>query len=462
MGFRKKQSVTRPDAPQPVARKQAEKLQRRASDLADPVDKQTENNSSARLRRFQRQQIERQMARLRREAVQARRLAEYVENLSRDAAAQQRKRKPVMTDTNIVDPGHAQRLKRRSEDRPASGGGQMSFNPLHPSMELPPEQLIRLLGMESKKTRKVRKTASPAPASAKEHRSKPQQAPAPAETARLESRPERNHQYPDSQPPMFDNSRRNLLVPALLVGVVAGISVSAYLLMSQPVPVAEQKPAVVSSVPAKKPQTAAKQANRKPAAGSKAPAMTIQEQAAWQADIEQENQRLQAAAKQRLAERIRQLEASAAAPPVVENTASQPAPYATPDTSLETAAPEQQQLSIDPPADNTPDTASGYQPGSSYERLLDRSITGTPAATVPVTPEITPDEAPAQAEPLPYAEDEASLFMQNSLEVAEEAVEEEETASEILDTDLPEEMDITESPESQTEILGEDEEPGSF
>ncbi|MDT8386176.1 MAG: hypothetical protein RQ736_01575 [Thiogranum sp.] len=31
---------------------------------------------------------------------------------------------------------------------------QLNFNPIHPSMELPPEQLIRLLGMETKKDRK--------------------------------------------------------------------------------------------------------------------------------------------------------------------------------------------------------------------------------------------------------------------------------------------------------------------
>lgn len=32
---------------------------------------------------------------------------------------------------------------------------QLNFNPIHPSMELPPEQLIRLLGMETKKDRKA-------------------------------------------------------------------------------------------------------------------------------------------------------------------------------------------------------------------------------------------------------------------------------------------------------------------
>lgn len=41
-----------------------------------------------------------------------------------------------------------------SQSGQAPESAQLNFNPLHPSMELPPEQLIRLLGMETKKDRK--------------------------------------------------------------------------------------------------------------------------------------------------------------------------------------------------------------------------------------------------------------------------------------------------------------------
>ncbi|HHJ16322.1 MAG TPA: hypothetical protein ENJ80_06450, partial [Gammaproteobacteria bacterium] len=384
MGFRKKQPVRRPDAPRPVARGHAAKLQRRASDLAESIEEKNETGISARLRRFQRHQVERQMAGLRSEAVQARRLAEHIENLSRDAAAQQRKRKPVMTtDTNIVDPGHAQRLKRRADDRPAPGGSQMSFNPLHPSMELPPEQLIRLLGMESKKTRKVRKSrkaAAPAPAKKAQHQAKPQQAPEPAPAApepaatpRKESHRKRSRQHEDLQPSVFDDKRRNLLIPALVVGVVAGIAVSAYLLWSQPVPVAEQKPVTASTAPAQKQksQTASQPLNRKPAAkpaaSTPAPAMNIQQQAQWQAAIEKEKQRLQADAEQRLAKRIRQLEAAAAAAPEPESTVL-------PAENTQTR-----------PTDYEPATSIQSLPSASFERLLDKPFTtiDTPAAQEP-------------------------------------------------------------------------------
>ena len=77
-----------------------------------------------------------------------------------------------MTESSIFGPGHSQHQKPGIKNKPSAGRGRgaLAFNPLHPSMELPPEQLIRLLGMESKKTRKHMKT----------RRSSKQQKPLPA------------------------------------------------------------------------------------------------------------------------------------------------------------------------------------------------------------------------------------------------------------------------------------------
>lgn len=56
-----------------------------------------------------------------------------------------------MTQSSTIGTEHTQSI-----DSTGSGKVQLSFNPMHPSMELPPEQLIRLLGVETKKTRKAR------------------------------------------------------------------------------------------------------------------------------------------------------------------------------------------------------------------------------------------------------------------------------------------------------------------
>ena len=159
MGIRKRKPIVTParpqQQPQPIDSAYVAEIRRRAEKLTQPVEKQGEYGD--RVRSHQCHQAEQQMAKLRSEAVRARRLAEHIENLSQQTAAYKHKRKRVMTDKTIVDPGHAQRLQRRTGDKPAPSAGQLNFNPVHPSMELPPEQLIRLLGMESKKTRKSRK-----------------------------------------------------------------------------------------------------------------------------------------------------------------------------------------------------------------------------------------------------------------------------------------------------------------
>ncbi|MGD8843623.1 MAG: hypothetical protein PVJ83_09130, partial [Gammaproteobacteria bacterium] len=64
-----------------------------------------------------------------------------------------------MTKTPTLELGQKQQASKGSSNEPRTRGSHMNFNPLHPSMELPPEQLIRLLGMEGKKSRKKSKTA---------------------------------------------------------------------------------------------------------------------------------------------------------------------------------------------------------------------------------------------------------------------------------------------------------------
>jgi len=311
MGIRKRKPVAaaaKPQPqPQPIDRAFAAEVRRRAEKLAEPVEILMENG--ARLR--QRQQAERQMAELRSEAVRARRLAEHIENLSQETAAYKHKWKHTMTDSTIVDPGHKQRLQRRADDKSGSSGSQLNFNPLHPSMELPPEQLIRLLGMESKKIRKSRKThRSPKQAPAATLPTADDQAdatPSPAKPQPQSVRPvDRSIQYEHCEPPqVFDNGRSGLLMPSLLVGVVAGIAISGYLFWHQPEDVAVQKapaPAVVKK-PQKKPLPKSELVKRIPATKQK---MTAQEEAAWQASVEAREQRLRATAKQRLAERTSQ------------------------------------------------------------------------------------------------------------------------------------------------------------
>ncbi len=141
--------------------------------------------------------------------------------------------------TTMSDPGQAQRMTRRTTDKPSPAGGQLNFNPLHPSMELPPEQLIRLLSLESK-TKRRKKPVRPAAAAASVDEpvklSLPTTAPASAERER------------DIVTAPFDDSRRSLVVPALIAGAVAGIAISAYLFRGGPEdtapPVAQTAPAV--------------------------------------------------------------------------------------------------------------------------------------------------------------------------------------------------------------------------
>jgi len=308
------------------------------------------------------------MAQLRSEAVQAQRLAEHIESLSRRATKRTRNR--TMTESSIFDPGHSQHPKPGMKNKPTAGRGALAFNPLHPSMELPPEQLVRLLGMESKKPRKHLKIqrssnqqksrraideqkTQPSPNQQDSCRAtdeqKPQASQDPQKSHRVadeqkthrspsqgaqkkttdrQQRPEPQQvappshrmEYERNEPAVFDKRGPGWLLPALVTGLVAGVTVSASLFWYQSSPVAEQKaPApVVSSEPQNrripKQQPNSQPVKRKSAQGS-AKTATLPTQvpakaarsgndANWQAALKAEQNSLRSAAEQRLTEQL--------------------------------------------------------------------------------------------------------------------------------------------------------------
>jgi len=358
------------------------------------------------------------MAKLRSEAVRARRLAEHIESLSQQTATYKHKRKRAMTDKTIVDPGHAQRLQRRTDGKPAPGASQLNFNPVHPSMELPPEQLIRLLGMESKKTRKSRKTrrapkraAAAVPATVDTHTDS---APPPAKARSQAASPtNRNIQYERCEAPqVFDEGHSRLLVPSLLVGVVAGIAVSGYLFWYQPADTAVQKtPAPVIAKQRQKPQPKGQLVKRTPAPVA-TPAtkqkMSAQENAAWRARVEAQQQRLHSAAEQRLAEHIsqqqqpaQQVEATTA--PVIDTP---PLPVTVPATApepvTEAAAPTDTALQA-PPQPTAETNSDALSPAPVPVTVEMPDGVESPAEIVQPDTDIlpvTPDE-PAAVNPTP-------------------------------------------------------------
>ncbi|GEM_PF-1459168 len=396
---KRKQAGTTARPAQPIHRSHAEKVRRRAEALTEPVDVRDENRDHVRDR--QRQQTERQMAKLRSDAVQARRLAEHIENLSQGTAAYKRKRKHAMTDSTIVDPGHAQRLQRRAQDRSASGGKQMNFNPLHPSMELPPEQLIRLLGMESKKIRKSR-TRKPRPPASLKQTGTPQTEAADEPKTRLPetekaaeqtlSPVNRSIQYERCEAPQaFDNGRSGLLVPALVAGAVAGMVISGYLFWLQPAATEAQKAPV--SVSTDRPAQA--QTGSKPVTHTTAPAtsaakekkMNAQERADWQAAIQAREQQLHSAAKQRLDEDIAQQQKRLPAVPKPDRVPVAEAVQAPPLVSAPGPAAVATQAHGDAPAAGHTDVEAPAVP---------QVRTATPAANPANDPAVT--STPAAAE----------------------------------------------------------------
>ncbi len=355
------------------------------------------------------------MAKLRSEAVQARRLAEHIESLSQQTAAYKHKRKRAMTDKTIVDPGHAQRLQRRTDGKPAPSANHLNFNPVHPSMELPPEQLIRLLGMESKKTRKSRKTrrtpkraAAAVPATVDTHTDS---APPPAKARPRATRPKNGSiRYERCElPQVFDEGRSRLLVPSLLVGVVAGIAVSGYLFWYQPADTAVQKtPAPVIAKQRQKPQPKGQRVKRTPATKLK---MSAQENAAWRATVEAQQQRLHSAAEQRLAERVSQQQqpvqqAEATTGPVIDTP---PLPVTVPATApepvTEAAVPADSALEAPPPAS----VAAVVGMPDVVESPAEIVTPDEPAAVNPAAAEAITEPAAAATDELPDGESVAAV-----------------------------------------------------
>lgn len=251
MGIWKKQQSAHPPATprpaRPASHQRADQVRNKAQHYTDITERSGDQHHDRRKASRQREQAEKEMAALRAQALQARRLATRIENLHQPVKAQ---RKGRIMDTTITDPGQAQRTLRRTGDTPSPGSVQLSFNPLHPSMELPPEQLIRLLGLENKTIRR-RKKRTPVATHARENNSAhsahsdkkiklllPETPPASAERER------------DMVTPPFAEPGRGLVVPSLIVGAVAGIAISAYLILSGEANVA---PPVTPATPAAKP-----------------------------------------------------------------------------------------------------------------------------------------------------------------------------------------------------------------
>ena len=334
-----------------------------------------------------------------------------------------------MTESSIFTSGNSQQSKPGMKKQPAEGRGALAFNPLHPSMELPPEQLIRLLGMESKKTRKHMKVQrSPTkhteqPAIKKEkiqqsadeqhsHRateenelqiSQELQQPAPIADKQDKQR-KSGQQKPEPQPvavaphpmeyerntpPVFEKRIPGWLLPAMVVGLVAGVTVSGFLFWFQsPSAVKQKAPAPLVSSESRHRQTPKQQANNQPVkrkatsdggetakakaqakaqaeaqaqAQAQAPAKTVPSvhDANWQAAIEAEQQRLRSDAEQRLNGQLARMEASREladlqAPPASELTpATATLPAAAKPATAKVASPSTRDAAVTPPESDT-------------------------------------------------------------------------------------------------------------
>lgn len=212
---------------EPVEREYVKELQRRADKLADSSAPAGGGQALARHTHHEQQQIEQEMAELRSRAVQARRLAEHIEGLSGSPAPSQW---TETTATTVDTQGKRDKTEsRRKNDAPAASPRQRSFNPLHPSMELPPEQLIRLLGLQTRKNRKRKKPNT----SQQSETAKPAVTDK-AATDMLETRPTENKSEKPVSLPAFDEPRRRgLLLPATIAGILLGAGVSAWLFLNQ-------------------------------------------------------------------------------------------------------------------------------------------------------------------------------------------------------------------------------------
>jgi len=407
--WNKRRSVDPPAALKPVrpaSRQQVDGIRRKAQRYTE-ITEQSGNQSIDQIRAHrQRERAEKEMATLRAEAVQARRLATQIENLHQSAPIQ---RKGRIMNTTIADPGQVQRMKRRETDAPPTTGGQLSFNPLHPSMELPPEHLIRLLGLENKtkRRRKQPRPASAASAGNASSHSKP--ANKPVKLSLPETPPASAERERDSVPTPFGEPRR-LLVPSVIAGTAAGVIISAYLFLAGPEhvvqPVIQEDPATSQATPPRPntpPRTAPAMA---PAAASVPapapvarpatvpvaaahPAETKPLNAVPQADMVIREEQLRREAGQRFSERMTVYE-SAREREALQQQAEPEQPAATEEEAVDRFAP--------PPPVTLDDADTTLPPQEATEETtVDAPVAGAPVAVAPAPEEAVTEEAVTEA-----------------------------------------------------------------
>lgn len=403
-----------------VGRDYVEEVQRHAAELSEAVETNRDNDSGGDFADHRQQKIQQQMARLRKEALRARRLAEQIHNLPQDGTA--KKRNPVMNDSSLVEPGRA----RRVSDKPRASGSQSSFNPLHPSMELPPEQLIRLLGLEGKKTRKHPKRAATAGGT-----TAPAKEMSPPKELAPEASPVSTWSLPDDMVPasrkratksansggnptprkprrahasdtVFQEHRNGLLLPAATIGVLAGLAVAAYLFWGRPSSekTAVGKPPVAARIDSPK-ETTVTGVTSPPTQSKSSPIERKQPEVVndskWRAAVQAQEQRVRAAAQERLRARMQAAQYSA------EETIGVVQPTVPPDTIQALPVPP-------PPADGAPPTT--MDPDVVSAEPLPEPVEQPSAATTNAP--TTRQDIPAQAEILssPEPENDAPAALQ--------------------------------------------------
>lgn len=441
----RKQKPKRTQAPsdppeQPVRRERVDAARRRAARLNDVIEKQAQKGNGEALVQNRQQEIQQQLAQLRSEAVQARRLAEQINNLSREATTQQRR--PRMSHTPTVDPGQAQQLSRRAADKSRASGSQTRFNPLHPSLELPPEQLIRLLGLEDKPSRRKHKSGVAESARADLHSgnlSTPpaavpvsESAPLPRLEVPTDHRMYQKRQYRDRDTTPFKQGRPSLLLMATGIGILAGIAVSAYVFWWQsdaqpklpealvktppaattagiPAPVKRQSSAIAAPSPATtktappaavtaptvKPQLTRPETTSAPPTEN-----TPADDPRWRAAVEAQEQRLRAAAAQRLRERMQQGNNITAEDTAVVSPSARSAPAA--------IAPGNPEMLSPTDGDYQADEAStlNIAPEAQPESMVERPET---ASEQIMAPEPEPENSPVTPGMLNVQEDPAII-----------------------------------------------------
>jgi hypothetical protein len=426
--WKKQQSANSPSIPQSAraaSRQRADDIRRKAQCYTD-ITEQTGNQGNDQCKATQkRKQAEREMAALRSDALQARRLATQIENLHQPAQVQ---RKGRIMDTTTTDPGQAQRMTRRTTDNSSSSGGKLSFNPLHPSMELPPEQLIRLLGLENKTKRrrkqppavaatrtKKKKTSEKTPASEAIKLSLPKTAPVTAERER------------DTAPLPFETSHKRLVVPSLIAGAVAGIVISAYLFLSSPeedvVPaVTQTTPGVIKAAPAKIP------------AGTASKGTVKRAKVVSQAQTEAEEKRLRNEAEHRFAQRMAEqktpdmdIALPAATEPAVDASISSPsgsldATSITADNNLPTAAPTEDAT---PPATVEMDTPEFVEEAATTPAASESEQTETTVLPESAVEAATPVEVETEPDVVPETKAAGETVEATEADVAQDSVTEE-------------------------------------